>query len=68
MASYIGKLVRISGIELRCSDVKPLMQVAVYTCEDCGSEIYQLLGLTRWMSSMPMHSIGYLGRDIVKLS
>ncbi|KAI5435927.1 Mcm2-7 hexameric complex component [Lathyrus oleraceus] len=25
----------------RCSDVKPLMQVAVYTCEDCGFEIYQ---------------------------
>ncbi|GLT43135.1 hypothetical protein SLA2020_171060 [Shorea laevis] len=40
-ASYIGKLVRISGIVTRCSDVKPLMQVAVYTCEECGFEIYQ---------------------------
>ncbi|XP_074316027.1 DNA replication licensing factor MCM7 isoform X1 [Silene latifolia] len=40
-ASYIGQLVRISGIVTRCSDVKPLMQVAVYTCEDCGFEIYQ---------------------------
>ncbi|MBA0861234.1 hypothetical protein Goshw_025894, partial [Gossypium schwendimanii] len=40
-ASYIGQLVRISGIVTRCSDVKPLMQVAVYTCEECGCEIYQ---------------------------
>lgn len=40
-ASYIGQLVRISGIVTRCSDVKPLMKVAVYTCEECGFEIYQ---------------------------
>ncbi|XP_064945258.1 DNA replication licensing factor MCM7 [Musa acuminata AAA Group] len=40
-ASHIGQLVKISGIVTRCSDVKPLMQVAVYTCEDCGFEIYQ---------------------------
>ncbi|KAJ4968321.1 hypothetical protein NE237_015022 [Protea cynaroides] len=40
-ASNIGQLVRISGIITRCSDVKPLMQVAVYTCEECGFEIYQ---------------------------
>lgn len=42
-ASHIGQLVKISGIITRCSDVKPLMQVAVYTCEDCGFEIYQVL-------------------------
>ncbi|XP_030488843.1 DNA replication licensing factor MCM7 [Cannabis sativa] len=40
-ASYIGQLVKISGIVIRCSDVKPLVQVAVYTCEECGFEIYQ---------------------------
>ncbi|KAB2605104.1 DNA replication licensing factor MCM7-like [Pyrus ussuriensis x Pyrus communis] len=33
-ASHIGQHVRIS-------DVKPLMQVAVYTCEECGFVIYQ---------------------------
>lgn len=44
-ASYIGQLVRISGIVTRCSDVKPLMQVAVYTCEECGFEIYQVFTL-----------------------
>ncbi|ONM01182.1 DNA replication licensing factor MCM7 [Zea mays] len=41
-ASNIGQLVKISGIVTRCSDVKPLMQVAVYTCEECGFEIYQV--------------------------
>ncbi|KAG8093119.1 hypothetical protein GUJ93_ZPchr0012g20290 [Zizania palustris] len=40
-ATNIGQLVKISGIVTRCSDVKPLMQVAVYTCEECGFEIYQ---------------------------
>ncbi|KAK1316751.1 Protein PROLIFERA [Acorus calamus] len=40
-ASNIGQLVKISGIITRCSDVKPLMKVAVYTCEECGYEIYQ---------------------------
>ncbi|KAI7748446.1 hypothetical protein M8C21_007604 [Ambrosia artemisiifolia] len=40
-ASNIGQLVKISGIVTRCSDVKPLMKVAVYTCEECGFEIYQ---------------------------
>ncbi|KAJ9547596.1 hypothetical protein OSB04_020139 [Centaurea solstitialis] len=40
-ASHIGQLVKISGIVTRCSDVKPLIKVAVYTCEECGFEIYQ---------------------------
>ncbi|KAG0482586.1 hypothetical protein HPP92_010670 [Vanilla planifolia] len=40
-ALHIGQLVKISGIVTRCSDVKPLVQVAVYTCEECGFEIYQ---------------------------
>ena len=44
-ASCIGQLVKTSGIITRVSDVKPLMQVAVYTCEECGFEIYQVLCL-----------------------
>ncbi|XP_024527474.1 DNA replication licensing factor MCM7 isoform X1 [Selaginella moellendorffii] len=40
-ASHIGQLVKVRGIVTRCSDVKPLIQVAVYTCEECGFEIYQ---------------------------
>ncbi|TYI69365.1 hypothetical protein E1A91_D08G150100v1, partial [Gossypium mustelinum] len=38
-ASCIGQLVRISGIVTRCSDVKPLMQVAVYTCEEFKQDV-----------------------------
>ncbi|GKA06992.1 RNA-directed DNA polymerase, eukaryota [Tanacetum coccineum] len=41
-ASNIGQLVKIFGIVTRYSDVKPLMKVAVYTCEECGFEIYQI--------------------------
>ncbi|MCO5606715.1 hypothetical protein L7F22_060905 [Adiantum nelumboides] len=40
-ASHIGQIVKVRGIITRCTDVKPLMQVAVYTCEECGFEIYQ---------------------------
>lgn len=41
-ASHIGWLVKVRGIITRCTDVKPLMQVATYTCETCGYEIYQV--------------------------
>lgn len=40
-ASHVGWLVKVRGIITRCTDVKPLMQVATYTCETCGYEIYQ---------------------------
>lgn len=40
-AGHIGWLVKVRGIITRCTDVKPLMQVATYTCETCGYEIYQ---------------------------
>ena len=40
-ASHIGKLVTVSGIVTRVGDVKPLMEVACYTCDTCGFEIYQ---------------------------
>jgi len=37
----IGALVTVRGIVTRVSDVKPLMGVATYTCDDCGFEVYQ---------------------------
>lgn len=40
-AESIGKLVTISGIITRCSDVKPLASVATYVCDKCGAETYQ---------------------------
>lgn len=36
-----GKLVAVKGIVTRVTEVKPMMQVATYTCDQCGSETYQ---------------------------
>ncbi|KAI4466471.1 dna replication licensing factor mcm family member [Holotrichia oblita] len=40
-AEHIGKLVTVRGIVTRCGDVKPMMCVATYTCDQCGAETYQ---------------------------
>ena len=37
----IGRLLTVRGIVTRVSEVKPLLQVNAYTCESCGSEIFQ---------------------------
>lgn len=42
-AQNIGQLVSVRGIVTRASDVKPCMQVAVYACDCCGFEVYQLI-------------------------
>ena len=48
-ASSIGRLVHIRGIVVRATEVKPLLQVATYTCDQCGSETYQPIGSTAFM-------------------
>ena len=40
-AEHLGKLVTIRGIITRCTEVKPLLCVATYTCDLCGFETYQ---------------------------
>ncbi|XP_055612968.1 DNA replication licensing factor Mcm7 [Uranotaenia lowii] len=40
-AESIGKLVTVRGIVTRCTEVKPMMTVATYTCDRCGAETYQ---------------------------
>lgn len=40
-AATIGKMVTVRGIVTRCTEVKPMIQVATYTCDRCGSETYQ---------------------------
>lgn len=40
-AELIGKLVKMKGVVTRATDVKPMMVVATYTCDQCGSETYQ---------------------------
>ncbi|KAF7284013.1 hypothetical protein GWI33_022635 [Rhynchophorus ferrugineus] len=40
-AESLGKLVTVRGIVTRSTEVKPLMCVATYTCDQCGAETYQ---------------------------
>lgn len=40
-AESIGQLVAVRGIVTRATDVKPMMAVATYTCDQCGAETYQ---------------------------
>ena len=40
-ASSIGKLSTVRGIVTRTTEVKPMINVATYTCDQCGSETYQ---------------------------
>ncbi|XP_010007753.1 PREDICTED: DNA replication licensing factor MCM7, partial [Nestor notabilis] len=40
-ADSIGKLVTVAGIVTRVTEVKPMMVVATYTCDQCGAETYQ---------------------------
>ncbi|KAL9634149.1 MAG: hypothetical protein Q9164_004266 [Protoblastenia rupestris] len=38
---HLGRLITVRGIATRVSDVKPAVQVNAYTCDTCGSEIFQ---------------------------
>ncbi len=38
---HIGRLIHISGIMMRASEVKPLLVEAVFQCRVCGTEIIQ---------------------------
>jgi len=48
-AQSIGKLVNIRGIVTRATEVKPMLQVATYTCDQCGAETYQTVNSTSFM-------------------
>ena len=48
-ASDIGHLVSVKGMVTRVSDVKPMVTVVTYTCEVCGSEIYQEVSNSAFM-------------------
>ena len=42
-SNQIGSLVTCKGIVTRVSDVRPCLHVAVYACEVCGAENYQIV-------------------------
>ncbi|XP_018014775.1 DNA replication licensing factor mcm7-B [Hyalella azteca] len=51
-ASHIGKLVVVRGIVTRCTEVKPMLKVATYTCDQCGAETYQPIASTSFMPQL----------------
>lgn len=48
-AQHIGRLVTVSGIVTRVTEVKPRVAAAAYHCQDCGYEIYQEVGGRTYM-------------------
>nr|AGH55745.1 MCM7B [Brachionus calyciflorus] len=48
-ARSIGKLVNVKGVVIRATEVKPLLQVATYTCDRCGAETYQPINSSSFM-------------------
>lgn len=38
---HLGKLISVRGIVTRVSEVKPYLVVDAYSCDNCGSEIFQ---------------------------
>ncbi|KAG5880468.1 hypothetical protein JTB14_000573 [Gonioctena quinquepunctata] len=48
-AEHIGKLVTVRGIVTRCTEVKPMLSVATYTCDQCGAETYQPIASLSFM-------------------
>ena len=45
-ANHIGKLILVKGVVTRATEVKPMISVATYTCDICGSETYQPVSRT----------------------
>ncbi|XP_064409097.1 DNA replication licensing factor MCM7 isoform X2 [Latimeria chalumnae] len=48
-ADSIGKLVTVRGIVTRVTEVKPMLIVATYTCDQCGAETYQPIQSSTFM-------------------
>ncbi|ERL94088.1 hypothetical protein D910_11370 [Dendroctonus ponderosae] len=57
-ADQLGRLVTVRGtsdpkhmpgIVTRCTEVKPIMSVATYTCDQCGAETYQPIASLSFM-------------------
>jgi DNA replicative helicase MCM subunit Mcm2 (Cdc46/Mcm family) len=40
-AAHIGKMVKLRGIVIRSTEVKPHASVITYTCDTCANETYQ---------------------------
>ncbi|KYQ91933.1 MCM family protein [Tieghemostelium lacteum] len=48
-SEHIGALVTLTGIVTRVTDVKPMVTVALYTCDQCDAEIFQEITAREFM-------------------
>nr|XP_042894859.1 DNA replication licensing factor mcm7-B isoform X1 [Parasteatoda tepidariorum] len=48
-AEHIGKLITVRGIVTRCTEVKPMIVVSTYTCDQCGSETIKAVNSLNFM-------------------
>ena len=46
--SLVGKMVKIRGMVTRVSNIKPMAVVAAYSCDKCGSEVFQDVTSQSW--------------------
>ena len=56
-STNIGALVTVKGIVTRASDVKPCMKVAVFACDACGFEVYQVVSAKEFNPQIECPSI-----------
>ena len=68
-AKSMGRLVTITGMVVRSSDVKPYCHVATYSCDDCGAELYQVLqGQREFMPQQNCPQCAQQGRRRLRLN
>ena len=48
-ANMIGSLIKMKAIVTRVGEVRPLLQVATFLCEQCGIEVYQEVTASAFM-------------------
>lgn len=48
-AAMIGTLIKVKAIVTKVSEVRPLLQVATFLCDQCGMEVYQEVTASAFM-------------------
>lgn len=46
---HLGRLITVRGITTRVSDVKPAVKINAYSCDRCGSEVFQPVTTKQFM-------------------
>lgn len=46
---HLGSLITVRGITTRVSDVKPVVKINAYSCDRCGSEVFQPISTRQFL-------------------